>query len=398
MLTFITAGESHGPLLTTIVSGFPAGLMIDPGQIDFQLARRQKGYGRGGRMKIEQDHARITSGIRAGRTLGSPIALTIENKDWANWERIMAPFDPPPDDPDPREKKLLETSCPRPGHADLAGGIKYHHHDLRNVLERSSARETAARVAAGSLARQLLEFFEVKFASHVVSIGSVALESPVDYSDLQAIVDKTETSEVRCFDTAIEKRMIEEIRQAKKSRDSVGGVVEVIVRGLPAGLGSYSQWSDRLDGALAQTMMSIPSVKGIEIGLGFRSSCLRGSEVHDEIYYAAEGDKRRKGFYRRTNNAGGIEGGITNGEDIILRLAAKPISTLNRPLASVDVNTKAAAEAIVERTDNCAVPALAVVAEAMAAFTLANSFIGKFGGDNMTEISANYQAFLDRPY
>lgn len=399
MLTFLTAGESHGRQLTAIVSGLPAGLLIDQDKLNFQLARRQKGYGRGGRMKIEQDRAIVTAGLRASRTLGSPVALVLENKDWVNWQRIMDPFKPYPEQPDIREKKLLEeTSCPRPGHADLAGGIKYDHHDLRNVLERSSARETAARVAVGALARQLLEEFDIKFASHVVAIGSVGLTDAVDYTDLDQIIAVTEESEVRCIDPETGEKMMAEIRQAKKNRDSVGGIVEVIVRGLPIGLGSYVQWSERLDSRLAAAMMSIPSAKGVEIGPGFAIAQRRGSEVHDEIFHNPDGPARTKGFFRKSNNAGGVEGGISNGEDLIVRIAAKPISTLNRPLASVDVDTKKRSEAIVERTDNCAVPALAVVAEAMAAIIVADLFLQKFGGDNMSDLHASYQTFLNRPY
>ncbi|MDF1543820.1 MAG: chorismate synthase [bacterium] len=399
MLRYLTSGESHGPQLTTIVDGLPAGLHINLDKLNFQLARRQKGYGRGGRMKIESDQALIKSGVRGGVTMGGPITLVVENKDWENWTAIMDPINPISPDLGIKEKRLaFETTKPRPGHADLSGGIKWNHHDLRNVLERASARETAARVAACSLARQFLEDFSIKLVAHVVAIGDVRLKSSIDYRDLDKLAAVTEASEVRCVDPEAAAAMIEQIKLAKKERDSLGGVVELVVRGLPAGLGGLSQWSDRLDGQLAQALMSIQSVKGVEIGLGFESSRRRGSEVHDEIFYDKAGDPARKKFSRSSNNAGGLEGGITNGEDLIIRVANKPISTLNRPLKTVDVNSKESAEAMVERTDNCVVPALGVVCEAAVAPVLAEAFMSKFGSDNMAEIERNYQAFLDSEY
>jgi chorismate synthase len=399
MLTYLTAGESHGPQLTAILDGLPAGLPIDIEQVNYQLARRQKGYGRGGRMKIEQDRVRVASGLRSSVTMGGPITLTVENRDWSNWSDIMDPIEPIPDNLGLREERLAhETTCPRPGHADLPGGIKWNHRDLRNVLERASARETAARVAIGSLARQLLEHFDVQFASHVVRIGSVSLPEPYDLPDLEAVIERSEASGVRCIDPDTDRQMIEEIKLAKKNRDSLGGVVELIVRGLPVGLGGFSQWHERLEGRMAAALMSIHSVKGVEFGLGFRAARLRGSEVHDEIYYKAGEYPTRKGFYRKTNNAGGIEGGITNGEDIVVRVANKPISTLNRPLASVDVVTKEPRDAMVERTDNCVVPALAVICEAVAALVLTDAFLEKFGSDNLAEIERNYTAYLDSSY
>lgn len=399
MLRYLTSGESHGPQLTAILDGLPAGLLIDLAALDFQMARRQKGYGRGGRMKIEQDRAEIVSGIRHSKTLGSPITLVVRNKDWENWVEIMHPINPMPDTLDLRKKRLaFETTTPRPGHADLPGGIKWNHHDLRNVLERASARETAARVAVGSLARQLLEYFDVQFASHVVRIGEVALQKKMNFADLRRVQKITEASEVRCLDTTTGKKMIEAIRLAKKKRDSLGGVVELIVRGLPVGLGGFSQWDNRLDGRLAAALMSVHSVKGVEIGQGFKSAELRGSQVHDQIYYAPGAHPTKKDFYRKTNNAGGLEAGITNGEDLILRVANKPISTLNQPLDSVDVKTKQPAKAMVERTDNCVVPALGVVCEAAVALVLADAFLAKFGADNLEETERNYRAFLDTPY
>ncbi len=399
MLTYVTSGESHGPQLTTIIDGLPAGLRISLDQINYQLARRQKGYGRGGRMKIEQDQAEIVSGIRHGYTIGGPITLVIKNRDWENWTKIMHPIDPIPENLSIKEERLAhDTSRPRPGHADLSGAIKWNHHDMRNVLERASARETAARVAVGSLTRQFLEYFGVEFASHVVRIGQVALAEGYDLSDLEQIRSITEASEVRCLDDTTAKEMIEEIRSAKKSRDSLGGVAEVIVRGLPVGLGGMSQWYHRLDGQLAGAMMAIHSVKGVEIGLGMEATKLRGSQVHDQIYYESDGNRAKKNFSRRTNNAGGLEGGMTNGEDIRIRVGAKPISTLNQPLETVDVLTHKKAEAIVERTDNCVVPALAVICEAVASLVLAEAFITKFGGDNLAETERNYQSYLDTAF
>lgn len=399
MLSYLTSGESHGPQLTTIIDGLPAGLPIDLNGINYQLARRQKGYGRGGRMEIENDHAAVLSGLRHGKTMGGPVTLVIENKDWENWRRIMDPFEPMPADLTVRESQLVaQTYRPRPGHADLAGGVKYDHRDMRNVLERASARETAARVAAGALARQLLEHFGVVFASHVVRIGTVSLQAGYDTSDLQALVALAEESEVRCIDEETGKAMIEAICGAKSRRDSLGGVVEVIVRGLPVGLGSFSQAARRLDARLAGAMMSVPSVKAVEIGLGAEAAARPGSETHDEIFYDPYGEKAKKRFHRETNNAGGIEGGISNGEDIVVRATAKPISTLNKPLMTVDLATKEPSEAMVERADNCVVPAIAVIGEAVAALVLADTFGEKFGSDNLAEIERNYRAYLDAPY
>lgn len=399
MLRYLTAGESHGPQLTAIIDGLPAGLTINLDSLNFQLARRQKGYGRGGRMKIESDKAEILSGVRGSVTMGGPITLAIVNRDWENWSAIMDPVRPMSDNLGLKEHRLAhETTCPRPGHADLAGGIKWHHHDLRNVLERASARETAARVAVGSLARQFLEQVDIEIASHVIRIGEVKLDEEYDTSDLQSLRSVTEESPVRCIDKNTEKRMVEAVKNAKSKRDSLGGVVEVFVRGAPVGLGGFSQWSDRLDGRLAGALMAIQSVKGVEIGLGFRGATMLGSQVHDEIFYTEDGEPRKKRFYRKTNRAGGLEGGMTNGEDIVVRVAAKPISTLNQPLKSVDVANKEAAEAMVERTDNCVIPALGVICEAVAALVIAESFLDKFGADNMVETTRNYRSFLAAMY
>ncbi len=400
MITYLTSGESHGPQLTAIIDGLPAGLRIDRDRLAFQMARRQKGYGRGGRMKIETDEVDIVSGLRHGLTLGSPVTVVIRNRDWENWSAIMDPFEPLPETLHLRDEKLArETTRPRPGHADLAGGIKYNHHDLRNVLERASARETAARVAVGSLCRQLLEHFGVVFASHVVRIGSVKVDrDSYSLDDLAKVVELAERSEVRCLVPAIEQKMIEAIRAAKKNRDSLGGVAEIIVSGLPVGLGGFSQGRDRLDSRLLGALVSIPSAKGAEIGLGFEAAALPGSEVHDELFYDQKADPRTKLFVRATNRSGGIEGGVTTGEPVILRVAVKPISTLNKPLRTVDVVTKEAAEAMVERTDHCVVPAVAVIGEAVVALDLADVFLSKFGSDNLEEIERNYRAFLDAPY
>jgi chorismate synthase len=399
MLTYLTAGESHGPQLTAVIDGFPAGFHVDIERINRQLARRQIGYGRGVRMKIEQDKVEVVSGVRGGCTMGGPITLVIHNKDWDNWAEIMPPVNPISENLPPRKKKLaFETTRPRPGHADLAGAIKYNHYDLRNVLERASARETAARVALGALTRQLLEHFHVEFASHVVQIGPVRLPDGYSLTNLKSIIELSENSEVRCIDRETEQKMIKAIRLAQEQKDSLGGVVEIIVRGLPIGLGSYSQWYRRLDAGLAAALMAIPSVKGVEIGLGFAVGSKRGSEVHDEILYDSHGDPAKKKFYRKTNNAGGIEGGITNGEDIVMRVAGKPISTLNQPLKTIDVKTKEPAEAMVERSDNCVIPALAVICENVAALVLADAFHEKFGADNLPEIERNYKAFLNAEY
>jgi len=382
MMRFLTAGESHGQALIAIVDGVPAGLSLTHEHIDRDLARRQKGYGRGGRMKIEQDRAQIVSGVRHGKTLGSPIAISIANRDWESWSDVMA-VEPAKDEPG----LSAAVTVPRPGHADLAGSIKYGHTDMRNVLERASARETAARVAVGAVAKRILDEIGAEIASHVVAIGQVRAQPTA--LDVPAIRERSEASPVCCLDPLAEKVMLAAIDAAKAEGDTLGGVFEVVARGLPVGLGSYAQWDQRLDGRLAQALMSIPAIKGVEIGLGFQAASLPGSRVHDEIRYDM-------GYVRLSNNAGGLEGGVTNGERLVVRAAMKPIPTLVKPLGSVDVRTKESAPAHAERSDVCAVPAAAVVGEAMVAITLAMAIVEKFGGDSVGELRANVQAYLDR--
>lgn len=381
MLRYLTAGESHGPSLTAILDGMPAGLAIDTGCIDLQLGRRQGGYGRGGRMGIEHDFVQITSGVRGGMTTGAPVTLVINNKDWSNWCEVMASGA----DADLSSQRVTR---PRPGHADLTGAIKYGHQDMRNVLERSSARETAARVAAGSVARQLLEELGIELVSNVVQIGGVKTLTPeLDVRDLEKAVLK---SSVYCADPEASQAMIEEIKQAKNVGDTVGGVFEVKVFGLPAGLGSYSQRDRTLDGRLAGALMSIQAIKGVEVGAGFAAASARGSQLHDEIFYDFN-----TGFYRQTNNAGGIEGGMSNGAPVVLRVAMKPIPTLSRPLNTVDLKNKMPVGASVERSDTCAVPAASVVGEAVVAWELAAALLEKFGGDTMREIKSVVAAYRD---
>ena len=381
-LRFLTAGESHGEALTTVIDGIPAGLPLAEADINEDLARRQRGYGRGGRMKIERDQAHISSGVRWGMTLGSPITLTIQNRDWENWKQTMS-VGAPPEGTAPKT-----VTRPRPGHADLAGAMKYAHHDIRNVLERSSARETTARVAVAGVAKKLLGEFGITILSHVIEIGGIrvgALELPWD-----EIRRRAEESEVRCADPETERAMIEAIDRAKAAGDTLGGVFEVVALGCPVGLGSYVQWDRKLDGLLAQAFCSIHAIKGAEVGLGFETARRPGSQVHDEILLDKDG-----GFQRASNSAGGLEGGVTNGQPVIVRAAMKPLSTLRKPLRSVDTQTKEAVEAVVERSDVCAVPAAGVVGEAMMAIVLAAAFLDKFGGDSMDEIRRNYQGYLD---
>jgi chorismate synthase len=379
---FLTAGESHGEALTAIIEGLPAGLPLSEADIDADLARRQRGYGRGGRMKIERDHAHISAGVRWGVTLGSPLTLTIQNRDWENWKDTMAVGEPP------TGAAAKAVTRPRPGHADLAGAMKYGHRDIRNVLERSSARETTARVAVAGVARRLLGEFGITILSHVTEIGAVRigpLALPWD-----EIARRAEASEVRCADPEAERAMIEAIDAAKGKGDTLGGVFEVIGLGCPVGLGSYVHWDRKLDGRLAQAFCSIHAIKGAEVGMGFEAARRPGSEVHDEILLDPAG-----GFTRGTNSAGGLEGGVTNGQPVVVRAAMKPISTLRRPLRSVDLETKAPVEAVVERSDVCAVPAAGVVGEAMMAIVLAEAFLAKFGGDSVDEIRRNYRTYLE---
>jgi chorismate synthase len=381
-LRFTTAGESHGQALVTILEGLPAGLRIDVAGIDRELARRQWGYGRGGRMKIERDQAEILSGVRHGLTLGSPIALMIQNKDWANWTDVMSTE--PRDLPEEKSRRLKR---PRPGHADLAGGQKYDARDLRNVLERASARETAARVAGGAIARQLLAAFEVEICSHVIQLGGVP-ERPltVDWDAINAIPDD---APLRCADVDAQKRMVELIDETKRAGDTLGGIFEVVAHGLLPGLGSHTSWDSKLDGRLAQAVMSIPAVKAVSIGAGVEAAGLPGSEVHDEIFYNGESQE----FVRHTNRAGGLEGGVTNGAELRVRGFLKPISTLRRALRSVDIDTKEEEAAAFERSDVTAVPAAGVIGEAMMALVLAAAMVEKFGGDSMGEMRRNFDGY-----
>jgi len=381
MLRYLTAGESHGPELVAIIEGLPAGLTVTEEMIGRDLVRRQQGYGRGGRMKIEKDRARIVSGVRWGRTLGSPLGLVVENKDWANWQEKMSA--------DPAHAGSMNAvTRPRPGHADLTGMLKYCHADARNVLERSSARETAARVAVGAVAKALLLELGIKVMGWVTEIGTVAAGGFTGKADI--LCKKAEASEVRCPDESASWSMIEAIDRAKDAGDSLGGVFEVTVTGCPPGLGSYVQRDRTLDGLLAGAIMSIQAIKGVEVGMGFDAARRPGSQVHDEIFHTS-----KKGFFRKTNHAGGIEGGMSNGSDIVIRAAMKPIPTLYKPLQSVDIVSRKAFKASVERSDTCAVPAAAVVGEAVAAFVIAQAMAEKFGGDSMTEMKRNFEGYID---
>ena len=377
---FLTAGESHGEALVAVIDGVQAGLPLTEANINEDLARRQKGYGRGGRMKIERDRVHLTSGVRWGLTLGSPITLTIPNLDWENWKATMSVGPPEPG------AAAKQITRPRPGHADLAGAMKYGHRDIRNVLERSSARETTARVAVAGVAKKLLSEFGIQILSHVVEIGGIrGGELDLPWAEIQR---RAEASEVRCADGEAERRIIEAIDDAKAKGDTLGGIFEVVALGCPVGLGSYVQWDRRLDGRLAQAFCAIQAIKGVEVGLGFETARRPGSQVHDEILYDADA-----GFKRTTNNAGGLEGGVTNGQPVVVRAAMKPLSTLRTPLRSVDVATKEAVEAVVERSDVCAVPAAGIVGEAMMAIVLAQAFLEKFCGDSLEEIRRNYDAY-----
>jgi len=391
MLRFLTAGESHGPALVVIVEGVPAGLALSPDDIAPELARRQLGYGRGRRMAIEQDRAEILSGVRHGETLGSPITLLIKNKDWTNWQHTMS-VTSNPDDSLPGARRAAVTR-PRPGHADLSAGLKYGRDDLRDILERASARETAARVAAGSVARALLARFGIVISSHVTEIGGAALP-PGTVVPFSAIVKLNQDDDIRCVDPAVGAAMRRAIDDAKEAGDTVGGAFEVVVHGVPAGLGSHVQWDRKLDGRLAQALMSIQAIKGVGVGLGPDVGHLPGSRVHDEILPApAAGSGGVPGVLRPTNNAGGLEGGVTNGEDLRVTAWMKPISTLMKPLRSVDLRTMEESPAAIERSDVCAIPAAAVVGEAMVALILADALVEKFGGDTVGEIGAAYDRY-----
>jgi len=383
MLRFFTAGESHGQALVSWISGLPAGVRVDLAFVDRELHRRQLGFGRGGRQRIEHDRADVLAGVRHGRTIGAPIAIRIENRDWPNWEKAL-----PIEDVEGGEDARKSLTAPRPGHADLAGALKFNFHDARYVLERASARETAARVAAGALAKLLLREFGVRVLSHTIGVGRVKLERRASWEDIEIVCEDLE-SPLRCVDDEAETKMKAEVDHALRAGDSVGGVFEVVARGVPPGLGSHAQWDEKLDGRLAQAVMSIQAVKGVEIGEGVAGASSPGSEVQDEIGY----DLEKKRFRRGANRAGGIEGGITNGEDVVVRGYLKPISTLRRPLLSADLVTKDPVKAAYERSDICVVPAAGVAGEAMVAFVLAGAFLEKFGGDSMEETRRNYDGY-----
>jgi chorismate synthase len=380
-LRFVTAGESHGPGLTAIVEGLPAGLELAPEDIDADLARRQLGHGRGGRMKIEKDRAQVTAGVRHGRTLGSPVCMWIENRDYQNWEERMNPW--------PVDAEVDEVHLPRPGHADLAGIQKFGHTDVRNVLERASARETAARVAAGGLAKAFLRALGVEVRSHVTRIGAVA--APAGNALAVGDFDEVDESPVRSLDSGASQAMVAEIDTARKANESLGGEFEVIAFGLVPGIGSHVSWEERLDGRLAQAIMSIQALKGVGIGDGFALAERVGSKAHDEIFWSDE-----DGYNRETNHAGGIEGGMTTGDPLVVTGAMKPLPTLTKPLRSVDTETKEPAQALRERTDSCTVPAAGVVGEAMVALVLAAAYREKFGGDHMDDVRAALAAYRDR--
>jgi chorismate synthase len=394
MLRYLTAGESHGPCLTMIIDGVPAGFPVQIEKINHDLWRRQQGYGRGGRMLIEKDEAQVRSGIRWGETIGAPVALGIENRDWKNWTKKMSALS------EDRDDKIAVTK-PRPGHADLNGALKYDRKDIRDILERASARETVARTAVGSFAKQLLAPFGVRVMGYIRSIGNVAADlRELSFDEIYA---RSEESPVRTADGAAEAKMIALIEECKKEGNTLGGIFEVVVLGLPPGLGSHTQWDRKLDGRLAGALMSIQAMKGVEIGLGFEMARRRGSQVHDEIFFdpskdVSEGTPRivPTGFYRGSNNSGGTEGGMTNGAPLTVRVAMKPISTLMSPLQSVDMRSKRPADASVERSDVCAAPAAAVVGESVVAFEVAKAFLEKFGGDSLREIRRNYENYLEQ--
>lgn len=389
MLRFSTAGESHGESLIALVSGLPAGVPIDTHDVNRELWRRQQGYGRGGRMRIEQDTAHVLSGIRHGKTIGSPIAMEIENRDWKNWSEIL-----PVETGDPALHKSVAS--PRPGHADLAGALKFDFADARYVLERASARETTARVAAGALAKALLRALGIEVASHVTRVGAAELERPAKWDEIVALRSLDEVM-LGCVDAETEARMKAEVDRALITKDTVGGVFEVVIHGAPAGVGTCANWDDRLDGVLAQAVMSIQAVKAVEIGRGVVGAASMGSNVHDAIGYADEqAASAHTRFTRERNNAGGIEGGISNGEDIVVRGYLKPISTLRQPLASVRFDTREQTKAAYERSDVCAVPAAGVVGESMVALAFARLLLEKFGGDSLRELKRNYEGYLEQ--
>lgn len=393
MFDYITAGESHGPRLTAVIKNIPSALKIDVAKINKELARRQQGYGRGARMEIESDKVIINSGLRHGESLGTPLSMTIENKDWENWRQIMAAVEK-------RSKEIESLTNPRPGHADLAGALKYNHRDLRSVLERASARETAARTAVGAVAKEFLENLKINIYSHVVGIGNLKSKTWAEIKkdkpecfqseeEIKKYFKELEETPLRCSSKEKTKAMKALIDSWRKAGDSVGGVFEIIVTGLPAGIGSHVHWDLKLESQLAAQLMGIQAVKGVEIGAGFKGAALPGSKAHDEIFYNSD-----RGFYHSSNQAGGIEGGITNGEELVIRLALKPIPTLAKALRSADIISKQKTTAAQERSDVCAVPAASVVGEAVTAVVLAAAAAEKFGGDSMEEIKRNYNGYL----
>lgn len=383
-MRYITAGESHGPELTAIIEGLPAGLPLTADDINKELIRRQTGYGRGGRMLIETDRVRITSGLRHGKTLGSPITLVVENKDWKNWTKVMGIEDVPE-----KQKKIRRVARPRPGHADLVGGMKYHFDDLRNVLERSSARETTMRVAIGAIAKKILSELDIDVAGHVTMLGGIKATVP-DGLTVSEIRDISEQSDVRVVDATVEQDIRDLIDETKKKGDTIGGVVEVLVGGVPAGLGSYVQWDRKLDAKIAQAVVSINAFKGAEFGVGFEAGVLPGSQVMDEILW-----DEKNGYTRRSNNLGGFEGGMTNGEPIVVRGVMKPIPTLYKPLQSVDIDTKEPYKASIERSDSTAVPAASVVAENVVATVVANEILEKFESDSFEELVQSVKEYRE---
>lgn len=402
MLRFTTAGESHGPALVSVLEGLPAGVPVTAEHVNVELARRQQGYGRGRRMQIERDEIELLSGVRGGQTLGSPVAMLVRNRDWKNWQEIMDPALRPADDERAAEQSVASpggvvpprkraVTRVRPGHADLSGMLKYDRADARDILERASARETTARVAAGALCKRLLAELDVRVGSHVTHLGGIDARVPDPLpADINAAADP---SPLRTLDPEAERAMIELIDRTKREGNTLGGICEVVCAGVPVGLGSHVSWDRKLDGRLAAALMSIPAVKGVEIGMGFAGARRPGSEVHDEIAPTA-GPPRTGNVTRRTNRAGGLEGGITTGEPIVLKVAMKPISTLMRPLGTVDVASGEPAEAVAERSDVTAVPAMGVIAEAMVAFVVADAFLEKFGGDSLIEIRRSYDAYV----
>jgi chorismate synthase len=391
MLRFSTAGESHGESLVALISGLPAGIPVDQSFLDHELWRRQQGYGRGGRMRIEKDTAHILSGVRHGHTIGSPIAMTLANRDWKNWEEIL-----PVETGDPEKHKAVAS--PRPGHADLAGALKYDFKDARYILERASARESAARVACGAIAKLLLRALGIEIASHVTRVGSAELSREASFAEIAALASREDVL-LACVDPESEARMKAEVDIALRTGDTIGGIFEVVVHGLPPGVGTHVNWDERLDGLLAQAVMSLQAVKAVELGRGVTAASSPGSKVHDAIGYSPADEPAAGPFTRFTrehNNAGGLEGGISNGEDLVIRGYLKPISTLRRPLASVSFETREPTKASYERSDVCVVPAAGVAAEAMVALTVARCLLEKFGGDSLRELHRNYSGYCDQ--